>query len=131
MPVCIGNTPVYTETCEFWHFHVNHAHSAHPKTTQEEIFPGPSQLQKLNQFKPGLVSGKNLKNLKFPHFCTNFTHFYFKFLKDFIFSESMDPQDHDGTCRSRIHPVLTEINTTPRKWLYQFNIYCIVTSVIH
>ena len=82
MPVCIGNTPVYTETCEFWHFHINHAHSAHPKTTQEETFPGPSQLQKLNQFKPVLVSGKNPKNLKFPPFCTNFTHFYFNFLKD-------------------------------------------------
>ena len=46
MPVCIKNTPVYTEAHEFWHFHVNHANSAHLKTTQEEILPGPSQLQK-------------------------------------------------------------------------------------
>ena len=83
MPVCIGNTPVYTETCEFQHFHVNHAHSAHPKTTHEETFPGPSQLQKLNQFKPVVVSAKNPKNLKFPPFHTNFTHSYFEFLKDF------------------------------------------------
>ena len=65
-------------------------------------FPGPSQLQKLNQFQPVLVSGKNLKNLKFSPFCTNFTHFYFEFLKIFIFSESMDPQDHYGTHGSRI-----------------------------
>ena len=83
MPVCIGNTPVYTETCEFQHFHINHAHSADPKTTQEETFTGPSQLEKLNQFKPVLASGKNPKSLKFPPFCTNVTHFYFKFLKDF------------------------------------------------
>ena len=46
MPVCIKNTPVYTEACKFWHFCVNHAHSAHLKATQEEILPGPSQLQK-------------------------------------------------------------------------------------
>ena len=46
MPVCIGNTLVYTEANEFQHFHVSHAHSAYSKTTQEEIFPGPSQLQK-------------------------------------------------------------------------------------
>ena len=131
MPVCIGNTPVYTEICKFRHFRVNHAHSAHPKTTQEETFPGPSQLQKLNQFKPVLASGKNPKNIKFLPFCTNFTHFYFEFLKIFIFSESMDPQDHYGTCGSRIHPVLTEINIAPRKWMYQFDFYCIVTSVIH
>ena len=131
MPVCIRNTTVYTEACEFWHFYINHVHSAHPKTTQEEILPGPSQLQKLNQFKPVLASGKNLKNLKFPPFCTNLTHFNFKFLKDFIFSESMDPQDHYGTHGSRIHPVLTEKNIAPRKWLYQFDFYCTVTSVIH
>ena len=82
MPVCIGKTPVYTEKHEFQHFHINRTHSAHSKTTQEETFPGPSQLQKLNQFKPVLASGKILKNLKFLPFCTNFTHFYFKFLKD-------------------------------------------------
>ena len=83
MLVCIGNTPVYTETREFRHSCVNHTHSTHPKTTQEETFPGPSQLQKLNQFKPVLASGKNPKNLKFSTFNTIFTHFYFKFLKDF------------------------------------------------
>ena len=61
MPVCIKNTPVYTAARKFQHFHINHTHSAHLKTTQEEILPGPSQLQKLNQFKPILASGKNKK----------------------------------------------------------------------
>ena len=55
----------------------DHPRRNFPRTT------GPSQLQKLNQFKPVLASGKNLKNLKFPPFHTNFTHFYFEFLKDF------------------------------------------------
>ena len=46
MPVCIKNTPVCTAACKFQHFHINHTHSAHLKTTQEVILPGPSQLQK-------------------------------------------------------------------------------------
>ena len=64
-------------------FHVNHAAFGSSWTTQVEIFPGPSQLQKLNQFKPVLASGKFMKNLNFPTSCINFTHFYFEFLKDF------------------------------------------------
>ena len=71
------------EKCEIQTFHINHAHLSLSQTTQEEIFPGPSQLQKLNQFKLILASGKNLKNLKFPTFNTIFTHFYCEFLKDF------------------------------------------------
>ena len=55
-------------------FCINHAPSAHLKTTQEEIFPGQLQLQKLNQFKPVLASAKFTKNLKFPTFSINFTH---------------------------------------------------------
>ena len=83
MPVCIRNIPVYTEACQFWHFRVSHTHSAHPKTTHEEISQDHLSCKKLNQFKPVLASGKNLKKLKFPPFCTNLTHFYFEFLKDF------------------------------------------------
>ena len=61
----------------------------------------------------------------------NFTHFYYEFLKDFIFSEYLDPQDHFGTNGPRIHPVLAEKNIDPRKWLYQIDSYCMVFSVIH
>ena len=60
---------------KFVPFHVNHTPSPHLKTTQEDIFPGPSQLQKLNQFEPVLVSAKFMKNLKFSNFHINFTHF--------------------------------------------------------
>ena len=42
------------------------------------------------------------------------------FCKIFIFSESLDPQDHFGTNGLRIHPVLMKKNTAPRKWSYEF-----------
>ena len=71
--------------------HINHAHLGSSQTTHEDIFPEPSQLQKLNQFKPVLASGKILKNLKFPTFCTNLTHFYYKFLKDFYIFRILGP----------------------------------------
>ena len=93
---------------------------------QEEIFLGPSQLQKLDQFQPVLASGRFMKNLRFSTFCITFTHFLFEFLKDFIFLECLDPQDYFGTNSSRIHPVLNEKNIASRKWSYQFNFYCIV-----
>ena len=115
----------------FSSFHINHTHLGSSQTTHKDIFLGPSQLQKLNQFKPVLVSGKILKNLKFPTFCTNLTHFYYEFLKDFIFSESLDPQDHYGTNRYRIHPVFAELGIAPRKQSYDLNFYCIVIYVIH
>ena len=83
MPVCIGFTCVYAETCKIRTFHVNHAPFSSSQTTQEEIFPGPSQLQKLNQFKPVLASVKFIKNIKFSTFHINFTHLQFEFLKDF------------------------------------------------
>ena len=102
-----------------------------PRPYKKKFSQDHLNCKKLNQFKPVLVLGKSLKNLKFPPFYTNLTHFYFKFLKDFIFSESMDPQDHYGTHRSRNHPVLTEKNIAPRIWLYQFGFYCMVTAVIH
>ena len=45
-----------------------------------------------NQFEPVLASVESMKNLKFPTFSTNFTHFYFEFLKDFyIFRVSESP----------------------------------------
>ena len=81
MPVCIRNTSAYTEACKFQHFHINHTHSAHPRPPKTNF--SQDHLKKLSQFKPVLASGKNLKNLKFPPFYTNLTHFYFKFLKDF------------------------------------------------
>ena len=56
---------------------------------------GPSTTvaaKKLNQFEPVLVSAESTKNLKFPTFSPNFTHFYFEFLKDFyIFRISGPP----------------------------------------
>ena len=49
---------------------------------------------------------KSYRNLNFQTFCTNLTHFYYEFLKDFyIFWTSGD---------SRIHPVLAEKNIAPR-----------------
>ena len=58
------------ETCEFWPFSCK-----------------PCPLR----FKPVLVSGKILKNLKFPTFCTNSTHFYYEFLKDFYIFRILGP----------------------------------------
>ena len=72
-------------------FCVNHALSAHLKTTQEDIFPGQLQLQKLNQLKPVLASAEFIKNLKFPTFCINFIHFLFEFLKDFYIFRILGP----------------------------------------
>ena len=80
MSVCIDFTPAPAEQ------HKIHtiSHKPHPLwTTQVEIFPGPIQLQKLNQFKPVLVSDNLMKNLKFPTSHINFTHFHLEFLKDF------------------------------------------------
>ena len=65
---------------KFIPFYVNHAPSGSSWTTQVEIFPGPSQLQKAELV---LVSGKFMKNLKFPTSRIYFTHFHFEFLKDF------------------------------------------------
>ena len=108
-------------------FCLNHTPSAHLMTTQEDIFPGQLQLQKLNQFKSVLASSyKFMKNLNFLTFSTNFTHFYFEFL-----NESLDPKDHFGTNGSRIHPVLMKKNITPSKWSYQFDFLCIVIYVIN
>ena len=131
MPVCVGNTSVHTEACKFWHFCINHTHSAHPKTTQEEIFPGPSQLQKLNQFKPVLASGKNLKNLKFPPFHTNFTHFYFEFLKDFYIFRIHGPSGLLWYLWIQDSSSINREKYCPQEIVYQFDFYCIVTAVIH
>ena len=60
---------------KFIPFCINHTPSAHLRLPKKKIFPGPSQLQKLNQFKQVLVSGKSMKNLKFSPFYTNFTQF--------------------------------------------------------
>ena len=43
----------------------------HPR----RIFPEQLQLQNLNQFEPVLASAEFTKNLKFPTFNTNFTHY--------------------------------------------------------
>ena len=85
------HTCVIRNTRKLYPFCINHVPSAHLQTTQE-IFPGQLQLQKLNQFEPVLVSAESMKNLKFTTFSTNFTHFYFEFLKDFyIFRISGPP----------------------------------------
>ena len=72
---------------------MNHAPSGHLKTTQEEIFPGQLWLQNLNQSEPVLASAESTKNLKFSTFSTNFTYFYFEFLKDsYIFRIAGPPE---------------------------------------
>ena len=91
MLVCIGFTPVYTETHEIHTLSHKPCPSAHLKTTQEDIFPVSSQLQKLNQFEPVLAAAEFMKNLKFPTFCINFTHFYLEFLKDFYIFRILRP----------------------------------------
>ena len=91
-------------------------------TTPTQLIPRPPKMKfsqdhlsckKLNQFKPVLASGKNLKNLKFPPFCTNLTHIYFKFLKDFYIFRIHGPsgslwypwtQDSSSTNREKYCP---------------------------
>ena len=46
---------------KFVPFYVNHTPSDHLRLPKEKIFPGPSQLPKLNQFKPVSVSGKSME----------------------------------------------------------------------
>ena len=71
------------------------------------------------------------ENVQFQTFCTNLTHFYYDFLKDFYIFRISGSSGSFGTNGSRIHPVLAEKNIASRKWLYQFDFYCIVISVIH
>ena len=56
-----------------------------------------------------------MKNLNFPTFHIYFTHSQCEFLKDFLSSESLDPEDHFVTNGSRIHPVLTKKNIAPQE----------------
>ena len=75
MSVCIDLEPVPAEQHEMHIISHKPCTLSSSQTTQVEIFPGQSQLKKLNQFKPVLASGKFKKNLKFPNSCINFTHF--------------------------------------------------------
>ena len=77
------HTCVTRNTCNSYPFYTNHAPSAHLKTTQEEFSQSNCSCKNLNQFEPVLASTEFTKNLKFQTFSTNFTHFYFEFLKDF------------------------------------------------
>ena len=121
------HTCVTTNTQNSYPFYANHAPSAHLKTIQEEFSQSNCRCKNLNQFEAVLVSAEFMKNLKFPTFGTSNANFQ----KIFIFSGSLDPQDHFGTNGSRIHPVLTKKSIAPRKWLYQFNFYCILIYMIH
>ena len=102
---------------KFIPFYINLTPLSLSQTTQEEIFPGPSQLQKLNQLKPVLASAKSTKNLKFSNFCTNFTHFKFEFLTIFYIFRISEPSGSFLYQCSRIHPVLMEKRYCPQEMI--------------
>ena len=85
----------------------------------------------LYKFEPVLASAEPMKNLNFPTFSTNFTHFYFEFLNKFYIFRISGPSGSFCTNTFRIHPVLMKKNIAPYKWLYQFDFYCIVIYAIH
>ena len=74
MSVHIDPKPFPAEQHEICTFSCKPCPLSSSQTTQVELFPGPDQLQKLNQFEPVLVSGNFMKNLKFPTFHIDFTH---------------------------------------------------------
>ena len=69
------HTCVTRNTQNSYQIYINHAPSGHLKTTQEEFSESNCSCKNLNQFEPVLVSAESTKNLKFPTFNTNFTHF--------------------------------------------------------
>ena len=70
-------------------------------TTQVEIHPQLISPDDPNQLKPVLALSILMKMAKIPTLNTNSTHFYLKFL----FTESLDAQDHYGTSDFRINLV--------------------------
>ena len=106
----------------------NHIHLGSSQTTHEDIFP--------RTIAPATVETsfsimQNTEKSQIFNFLHQFDLFLLQIPKRFfIFSESLDPQDHCGINGSRIHPVSAELEISPRKWSYDLYFYCIVIYMI-